>query len=186
MTEHWAKFKHTMKLTLFLILIILTNRCYSQTDPANPMISFEKDNYKFQYPKSWRLDTLTKLGPELFVFSPLENESDRFSENVNISVQNLGGQNIDLSQYKQITDKQVTDLATDSKIFESSIVKTNKGEFFRITYAMTQGKFRLKLTTVCFISNDKAHLATFSAELDKYDNYKKIGEQILNSFSLIK
>ena len=175
-----------MKLTLFLILIILSNCSYSQADTANQMISFAKDNYKFQYPKSWRLDTLTKLGPELFVFSPLENESDKFSENVNVSIQNLSGQNIDLAQYKEITDKQVTDLATDSKIFESSILETNKGEFFRITYAMTQGKFRLKITTVCFIRNDRAYLATFSSELDKYDNYKKFGEQILSSFSLTK
>lgn len=186
MTERWAKFKHTMKLTLFLILIILTNRCYSQTDTSNQMISFAKDNYKFQYPKSWRLDTLTKLGPELFVFSPLENESDKFSENVNISIQDLRGQNIDLTQYKQITDKQVEDLATEGKIFESSIVQTNKGKIFRITYAMTQGKFRLKITTVCFISNDKAYLATFSSDFDKYDNYKEVGEQILSSFSLTK
>ena len=175
-----------MKLTLFLILIILTNCCYSQADTANQMISFEKDNYKLQYPKSWRLDTLTKLGPELFVFSPLEDESDKFSENVNISIQNLRGQNIDLAQYKQITDKQVEELATEGKIFESSIVKTNKGEIFRITYGMTQGKFRLKITTICFIRDDKAYLATFSSELDKYDNYKKVGEQILSSFSLTK
>lgn len=175
-----------MKLTLFLTLITLTNCCYSQAETVNQMISFEKENYKFQYPKSWRLDTLIKVGPELFVFSPLEDESDKFSENVNVSVQNLKGQNIDLAQYKEITDKQITDLATDSKIFESSIVKTNKGEFFRITYAMTQGKFRLKITSICFISNDKAYLATFSSELDKYDSYKKVGEQILSSFSLIK
>jgi len=175
-----------MKLTLFLTFITLTNCCFSQADTANQMISFAKDNYKFQYPKSWRLDTLTELGPELFVFSPLEDESDKFSENVNVLIQNLRGQNIDLEKYKQITDKQVTDLATDSKIFESSILKTDKGEFFRITYAMTQGKFRIKITSVCFISNDKAYLATFSSELDKYDNYKKAGEQILRSFSLTK
>ena len=175
-----------MKLILFLILTILTDCCFSQADTADQMISFAKGNYKFQYPRSWRLDTLTKLGPELFVFSPLENESDKFSENVNISIQDLRGQNIDLVQYKQITDKQVEELATEGKIFESSIAQTNKGEIFRITYAMTQGKFRLKITTVCLMNNDTAYLATFSSELDKYDNYKKIGEQILNSFSLTK
>lgn len=173
-----------MKLILFLILTILSNCCYSQTDTANEMMSFVKDNYRFKYPKSWRLDTLTKLGPELFVFSPLENESDKFSENVNVSIQNLRGQIVDLAQYKQITDRQIEELATDGQIFESSIVRTNKGETFRITYAMTQGKFRLKITTVCLMNNDKAYLATFSSELDKYDNYKKIGEQIVSSFSL--
>ena len=175
-----------MKLTLFLTFITLTSCCFSQADTANQMIVFAKDNYKLQYPKSWRLDTSRKLGPELFVFSPLEDETDKFSENVNVLIQDLTGQNIDLEKYKQITDKQVTNLATDSKIFESSILKKDKGVFFRIIYSMTQGKFRIKITSLCFISNDKAYLATFSSELDKYDKYKKVGEQILSSFSLTK
>ena len=150
------------------------------------MIDFAKGDYKLKYPETWRLDTSGNLGPELFVFSPLENDTDKFSENVNVLIQNLQGQNINLEQYKQITEKQLADLATDGKIYESSILKTDKGEFFRITYAMTQGKYRIKITSICFIRNDKAYLATFSSELDKYDNYKEFGEQILSSFSLTR
>jgi hypothetical protein len=126
------------------------------------------------------------MGTEFFVFSPLENENDKFSENVNGIIQDLSGQNIDLEKYKQITDKQLTDMATDGQVFESAIVKTEKMEYFKTTYAMTQGKLRLKITSICFIKDDKAYLVTLSSEFDKYDSYKKVGEEILNSFSLKK
>lgn len=173
-----------MKLTLTFILVLLTHICFSQTETTKS--NFAKDNFKIQYPKNWSLDTSRMMGTEFFVFSPLENESDKFSENVNGIIQDLSGQNIDLEKYKQITDKQLTEMVTDCKIFESSIIKTNQREYYKATYAMTQGKFRLKTTSICFIKNDKAYLITFSAEFDKYDLYKKTGEEILNSFNLTK
>ncbi len=177
---------NTVRLILFLVLSTLTNYCFSQTGRTVKLLNFAKDSYKFEYPNSWRLDTTKKIGAELFIFSPLENEADKLSENVNIMIQDLSGKNIDLGRYKQITDQQVMELATDGRIFESSISKKNKEELYKITYAMTQGNFRLKITSVCYIKNDKAYLATFTSEFDKYDNYRKIAEQILNSFAVTK
>jgi len=175
-----------MKLILVLVFLVLTHCCFAQGDAATPMLDFSKNNYTLQYPGSWRLDTSGQFGTELLIFSPLESESDKFSENVNVMVQNLQGQNVDLAKYKQRSDQEIADLATDGKIFESSILKNDKGEFFKIVYAMSQGKFRLKITSVCFIRNDKAYLATFTSEFDKYDNYKNTAEQILTSFRLTK
>jgi len=173
-----------MKLTLTSILLLLTHFCFSQIDTSKT--SFKKDNYKIEYPKTWRLDTSKFMGTEFLFFSPLENEADKFSENVNGIIQDLSGQNIDLEKYKQITDKQLSDMATDCKVFESSIIKKDSKEYFKTTYAMTQGKFRLKITSICFIKNDKAYLTTFSSELDKYEQYKKVEEEILSSFWLTK
>ena len=171
-----------MKLTFTSILFLLAAFCFAQSDTSKA--SYSNDKIKIEYPKTWRLDTSGIMGTEFFVFSPLENEKDKFSENVNGLIQDLSGQNIDLEKYKQITEKQLTDMATDDKVFESSIIKSDNKEYFKIIYAMTQGKFRLKITTVCFIKNDKAYLATFSAELDKYEQYKKRGEEVLSSFQL--
>lgn len=173
-----------MRLTLTFILFFLTHFCFAQTDTTKTI--FAKDNYKVQYPKSWRLDTSKLMGTEFFVFAPLENQADNFSENVNGIIQDLGGQNIDLEKYKQITDNQINQFATDPKVFESTIIKTNNNEYFRIVYAMTQGKARLKITTICFIKNDKAYLITFTTGFDKYELSKKVGEEILSSFCLTK
>lgn len=169
-----------MKLTLISILLLLTNFCFSQYDTTK--MSFSKDNFKIEYPKNWSIDTSKIMGTEFFIFSPLENEADKFRENVNGMIQELSGQNIDLEKYKQITDNQLTEMVTDCEVFESSIVKTDDNEYFKTTYAMTQGKFRLKITSICYIINDKAYLLTFSSEFDKYDSYKKVGEEILQSF----
>ncbi len=174
-----------MKVTFFFILLFSTHFCFAQTDTTK--IVFAKDNYKIQYPKSWQLDTSKIMGTNFFVLAPLENATDKFRENVNGIIQDLRGQNIDLEKYKQITDKQISEFVTDSKVFESAIIKSNESNhYYKIVYAITQGKFRLKITSFCFIKNDKAYLVTFTTEFDKYEQYKNVGEEILNSFLLIK
>lgn len=173
-----------MKLILTLILFLFTHFCFAQSDTTKTI--FAKDNYKIQYPKSWRLDTSKIMGTDFFIFAPLENETDNFSENINVIIQDLRNQNIDLEKYKLITDNQINQFATDPKVFESAIIKENNNEYFRIVYAMTQGKARLKITSICLIKNDKAYLATFTTEFNKYGQYNKVGEEILSSFCLTK
>ncbi|HJS53947.1 MAG TPA: hypothetical protein VJ765_05365 [Chitinophagaceae bacterium] len=175
-----------MKLRLLLALNLLTNYCFSQADSTSQMISISRNNYKLQYPGAWSIDTSKKMGADLFVSSPSEDETDKFSENVNVLIQDLQGLNIDLEKYKQITEKQITELATDGEIIQSSIMKNATGEYFKIIYTMSQGKFKIKIVSVCVMEGDKAYLATFSSELDKYEKFRKIGEQILNSFIVTK
>ncbi|HUR31878.1 MAG TPA: PsbP-related protein [Saprospiraceae bacterium] len=175
-----------MKLTAFLCFISIANYCFSQQDKSNEMINFVNNEFKLQYPESWTLDTSGQWGAAVMIFSPLESEADQFNENVNVLIQDLTGQNINLEKYKQITEEQITTLATDGKIIESAIVMIGNEESFRFMYTMTQGIFKLKISSVCLIHNDQAYLITFTGEVDQFDDYKSIGEQILNSFALIK
>lgn len=161
----------------------MTRFCFAQTDTTTS--AFSKDNYKIRYPISWRLDTSRLMGTEFFLFAPRENQADKFSENVSVIIQDLAGQSVTLEKYKTITDKQLSDFATDPAVFESEIKKTDNKEYFRITYAMTQGQSRLKITSLCFIKNEKAYLVTFTTEIDKYETYKNAGEEILSSFCLL-
>lgn len=119
----------------------------------------------------------------MFLFVPLENKEDKFNENINIMIQDLGNLKINLQQYKDISDKQISEIATNPEILESKIIKAKESEYYKIVYNMTQGTFRLKISS-CFIKNDKAYLATFTGELHKYDVYQEVGEEILNSLSL--
>jgi len=177
-------FRTARKLIAVLILLMSATQGFSQKESAAELTEFTGKNYKLQYPASWTLDTSKSLGPAIFFFSPPENADDKFRENVNVVIQDLRGEDINLARYKEITDKQVKDLASDGEILESSILRKNSQEFYRITYLMSQGKFRVKITSVCFIQNEKAYLSTFSAEVDKYDAYKKTAEQILASFKV--
>ena len=179
-------FKNAPRLVAFWILVILSSPGFSQKESSAELTDFTGKNYKLQYPASWTLDTSKSFGPAIFFFSPLENPEDKFRENINVLVQDLHGEDINLSRYKEITDKQVKDLASDGEILESSILRKNNQEFYRITYTMSQGKLKVKITSVCFIQNEKAYLSTFSAETDKYDAYKPTAEKILASFKVSK
>jgi len=165
-------------------LLAFTIPTYSQTSPAIEEIEFVSQTYQFKHPRNWQLDSSKTMGTDLLLFAPLENESDQFRENVNIIIQNLAGQNIDLEKHKQITDKQLESVGIDAKVSESAIQKNGNESFYRTTYVIAQGKLKLKISSKCFIKNDKAFLITFTSEVDKYDNYQKIGEEILNTFRL--
>ncbi|TMI85792.1 MAG: hypothetical protein E6H10_02155 [Bacteroidetes bacterium] len=177
---------NTMKLILTLTLLSFTFCSRSQADKSSQLTSLVKENYKIEYPKSWTLDTSGLVGSELFVFSPLENDTDKFKENVSLIIQNLAGQNIDLDKYKEISEKQIASMAANGKLFESSKAQTEKGNFYRLRYAMNQGNFKLIITSYCYIKDEKAYLITFTSEIDKYERYKKTGDKILDSFQFRK
>jgi len=174
-----------MKLRTLLLPFVLLQHCFAQTAPSLEK-TFKENNFKIQYPETWELNTSKSMGTEIILFSPLENTEDKFRENVNVLIQDLTGQNIDLKKYKQITDDQLVQMATNPEVEESVVIKEDGREFYQVTYSMTHSNFRLKITSFCFISNDKAYLATFSAEFHTYDEYQQVGLEILNSFSIVQ
>lgn len=173
-----------MKIIIGLIFTALTFYGHSQNKMTNDYTKFAKDNYSIQYPKSWRLDTSKLQGTSFILFSPLENDSDKFSENITLIIQNLSGQKIGLEEYKQISEVQTKNLLKGGSIIESSIIKTDGDNYYKIVYTMTSGKLKLKDIGICYIKNDKAYLVTFSCEIDKFEIYKSIADNIFKSFSL--
>lgn len=166
--------KYTFLATLFLTPFLSFSQPGKQT--------LARNGYQLQYPTTWRIDTTGIMGAELFVFSPLTDTADKFSENVNLLIQDLKGQQIDLKAYKQISDEQFAQV-TDGKVEESEIIKAGTKEYFRATYSMTQQNLQLKVTSICYIKNEKAYLVTYTALADTYEQYKKIAEEVLASFS---
>src|SRR5215467_6323516 len=112
-----------MRLTLTLTFLSFSYWSISQANKSSQFTSLVKKNYRIEYPTSWTLDTSGLVGSELFVLSALENDTDKFKENVSVIIQNLAGQNIDLDKYKDISESQIATLGADGKIFESSKVE---------------------------------------------------------------
>jgi hypothetical protein len=176
-----------MKQLFTLVFIFSTIVGFSQSDSPTKLKNFAQNGYKLQYPSSWTLDTSKKMEPDFFIFSPRENDTDRFQENVNLLVQDLTGQNIDLDKYAKITERQIKELAIEGTIYESKkIIKPGKSAYYKMVYGMTQGVFKLKIEQYYFIKNEKAFVMTFTAELNKFDSFLAAGKQILNSFVLTR
>lgn len=172
-----------MKYRLSFAFVLLTQLGIAQSNVSYK--NFTHEGYKLDFPTTWRIDTSKTFGANFFAFSPLDDSKlDKFSENVNVIIQNLQGQDITLQQYKEISENQFNSLSDKFSDVESRIDKNGTSEFLIFKYKMKQGNLTLNVFSKCIIRDGSAYLATFSYEEIAKDKYKEIGDRIISSFSL--
>ena len=183
------------KITTALLMCTIFSLTYagakqgaaSQQNQANtPWETLDNTAYSIHYPADWELDKSGQMGTSFIIFSPVESETDRFKENVNLLEQNLAGKNIDLGQYTKITEEQVRTLLKNSTLLESKRIKKGNKECQHFVYTADQGILHLRFEQYCWIENDTAYILTFTCEQSKIEDYKAIAEKILNSFTFKK
>ena len=188
LTSKINKIKMTTKL--LMALMFLTCIAYGQTPESsttskgtNPKWkTFDGINYSIQYPPEWELNQSGQMGTTLILFSALESNQDQFKENVNLLIQDLTGHNIDLDKFTEISEGQVKTMITNSTLIESKRIKAGSDEYHRIIYTGDQGVYHLKFEQYYWVKNEKAYVLTLTCEEEKFNDYKEIGEGILNSF----
>ena len=156
---------------------------YAQTSDTPHKVEYSKKNYVIEYPSTWKMDTSKSFGTEFTLFSPKENKEDKFSENINLIIQDLAGKSIDLDKYAQLSEEQIRTNAKDLKGLNKIKTRSEPNEFYKFTFEMTYGAFILNTEQYYFVKDEKAYVITFSSETGKS---KIIGQKILNSFKLIE
>jgi len=151
---------------------------------TNDWKTIETEIYSIQYPNEWVLDESGRMGTSFILFSPQTSENDRFKENVNLLVQDLSGYNLSLEKYVEISESQIETMITDAVIIESTLVNSQPWDYQKAIYTGKQGVFNLKFEQYYWVVADMAYVLTLTCEETQYNNYKIIGEEILNSFQL--
>ena len=172
-------------LSLFLCISIIhaqDTRIIS-SDVQKGWKTFTDTNYTIQYPPEWELNQSGLMGSSFILFQPLESSDDLFRENVNLLIQDVSGYHLDLDQYAEISENQVTTMITNSTLIESKRIKTGPEEYHRMIYTGDQGTYHLKFVQYYWIKEEKAIVLTFTCEQDKYEVNKEIGNTIMNSFA---
>lgn len=143
------------------------------------------EDYIIRYPLTWTLDNSGRMGMALQILSALSSPEDKFSDNVNLVIQDLSGQPVKtLDQYTQISEKQIKTMLTDSEILSSEQFNRDGQEFQKIQYTAKQGIFKLKFQQYYIIKNEKAYVLTFTCIADEFEKYHQIGEKIMDSFRI--
>ncbi|MEP6749663.1 MAG: hypothetical protein ABJB86_18135 [Bacteroidota bacterium] len=173
-----------MKLLLTVAAILLAIVCFSQAGLNLKWIRLSKKEYTIQLPSSWTIDSSKQMGTDLILFSMLENATDNFRENVNVLIQHVQGMNMDLDKYTAISTGQIKKMAVDSKIELSVRIKIATATYQKMIYTATQGVNKLKFEQYYFIANNKAYVLTLTTDVLKFELFKPVGEQILDSFVL--
>lgn len=143
---------------------------------------YKQAGYEIGYPASWELNTSGLMGSEFIILSPQNGADDRFRENVNMIIQELGV-DMTLREYAAISEQQIKSLMEDGVILESEIVSGER-DYYYLAYAAKQGDFVLTFMAYCWIIEQKAYLITFTAEKDQFEAVKPLAARILNGFTL--
>lgn len=141
-------------------------------------------NYTIQYPDSFVVDTSGNMGMSFILLSKQTSQEDLFKENLNLVIQDLGGQNIDLDTYVKISEEQIKSLITDGNLMESVRIMENNTELHRIIYTGKQGQFNFKWQQRYWIANNKAYVLTLTCEEDQYNTYAELAEAIVKTFKI--
>ena len=185
--------RQNMKPTQFLVMTFLffSLITFGQTAESNAKREIEngwkvlkETNYSIQYPDNWDLNKSGQMGSSFFIFSRQTSPQDKFRENVNLMIQGLQGQKINLDKYVEISEGQIKTMITNGNLIESKRLNLNGHEFQKVIYTGDQGVFKLKFEQYYWVLNGQAYILTLTCEKDQFDNYRLIGEKILNSFRL--
>lgn len=168
------------KLQITGILFLITSlTVFCQSNEWN---SLNEKDFSIQYPEKWELNKSDLMGTSFILLSPLTSETDQFRENVNLIIQDLTGHNIDLNKFVEISESQIKTLVTDVNFISRNRIKDKRVEFQKLIYTGKQGMFNLKFEQYYWVQNDKAYVLTLTCEVNEFNNFKDIGEKILDSF----
>lgn len=187
MSETMKYFKLFGIMTLLICLFACGQKRQenAQANRASEWKTIECDKYSIQYPGDWTLNKSGQMGMAFLLLSKQTSAQDSFSENVNLVIQDLTGLHINgLDQFTKNSEGQIKSMMANSKILGTEKLKKNGTDFQKIVYTGDQGLYKLKFEQYYLIKYNKAFILTLTCELNQFDNYKELGEKIMNTFNL--
>jgi len=144
--------------------------------------SFQKATFRVSFPSEWGIEEESNF---LTLSSPLEGESDDFSENVSIAVDSSGEVSASLKEYAAKIIKSLSADMPDFKLLDSGETAINdKGAFFLVCTAVYNTKNKIK--QYIFFSGSNVYFLTYVAVEEKFDKYLPDAEHIIKSIDVIK
>ena len=179
------KFLFSLILIAATILVQAQENTNQKTEAQSKWKTLEDKEVSIQYPADWELNQTGQYNTKFIILSPLEAADDDFRENINLLVQSLAGAGLNLDKYVELSEGQVKTMIPNSKLIESKRVKNGSSEFHRMEFLGDQGIYNLRLIQYYWIKNETAYVLTLTCEQTRFDAFKQIGEQILNSFKFL-
>jgi hypothetical protein len=143
-----------------------------------------QDNYSIQYPADWETE-MQSSGTLFIIKSPLESDSDRFRENINLVTEDLTGKGVDLDTYAKASLDQLTAAYKGMKMIENKKIKVGSTDYYKFLYTASPDSVFMELEQWFRIDKEKAYVLTFAVESPaKYEKFKEVGENILSTFTV--
>jgi len=172
---------------VFIIAIsfvfVLFMSCNKKAEFPADWKMYEEKEYSIHYPDSFKLDQSEMMGSEFSILFESETEGE-YPENINLTVENLPGSDINLDMYAGIAVPQIESEVVDGNVTENITIEVNGEECQKVVFTGKFEKYSLKWQQYCWIKNYKAYVLTFTSDADEFDENIGVGQMIMNSFIL--
>ena len=148
--------------------------------------TYTTKKFTVQYPGSWDFDKSGAMGSSFIVLGPVTKTESKFRPNANLVVQDISRNPMNLDQYARLSEQQIANLITDSKIIRRERITGFDHDRHRILYNGKQGKLELQYEQHFWIVDKKAYILTFTTTLADSQSNKTTKEKIMNSFRFIE
>jgi serine/threonine-protein kinase len=181
----------TLAILTIVGIIALVSRSPEPKIANNPprtlsLSLYENRDYGFQinYPTSWSKQQRDDFFTSGVVFSStLDNENDKFTENVSILVENLPP-NSSLDRYTNDSIREIQRLSDPNVTTPQSVSIANKmGK--TVTYQGEDKGYIVQRMQTWTIDGDRAYIVTYTATPEKFATYLPTVNKMLESFAIL-
>lgn len=178
------------KFILFFLVGILSISCKNEGSsvgvPTQPEVSLndpnfkevKKDNYSIKVHQDWMVDLYPVSEIDLYIYMDLE---DDFTENINLLIRDLGTSNMTLDE---IVKNERADLEALATIISSERIVIPNKEYQRIVMTSPFYGENLKFIQHYILKDSRVYVLTFTSLERDFNQYEKIAEQIMQSFTV--
>lgn len=138
-----------------------------------------------EYPSDWTTQE-GFMGTVVAIMSPMSDENDAFSENMNFLTQEFSVLGVDnLDDYIQFNLDQMNVLFTDFAVLSQEDVSIDWVNGKKIVYTFSQGELGLYTTQYILNNNQTAYIFTITHGSDDTESFSTEFETILNSIEIL-
>ena len=159
---------------LFLLLTTISIVCCQNKKE----IILDREDFSISYLKYLKLDE-SGHGGSSFILSVPHESNDNFVENINLIKTKLVN-----PDFKQFTNKTISDVSNIANIIENKIIDLNGEKCLRLIFELREQETDIIVTQHTYIKNSMAYILTFTTESKNYNKYLKEMNEILMSFKI--
>jgi eukaryotic-like serine/threonine-protein kinase len=186
-------------ISLLILVSLSVVKINAQQQTVNENINFTSYNNTelgiyLQYPANWskteeKFDAIVNVIS--FISTP-ENDTDTFTENVNIAIEPLQNESITLEEYSNTTLSALSNVFENFSLISKENTNLDGVPAIKIIFSITQPQITdqsrdidtikqipMKIMQILSVKEGKAYVIIYSAEEARYDDYLPIIEKMI-------
>ena len=145
------------------------------------------DNFGYgitiNYPFGWEKKEAVMDAVVVFL-SPLENEFDKFRENLSLIIKKYLLEQKLSGGYIEFEIEQLKETLQDFQLVKKTRIKISNIPAYKIVYTGKKQEINIKIMQYYALKNKRIYLLTYTAEKDKYNKFLKVIKKMIKSFKI--